>query len=67
LIAPGRHAPRLAMTEELATDNEERFSLGGAAHKSLREGSTAGIRGGEGKTCWAIVSGRRASVMLCER
>jgi hypothetical protein len=32
--------------------NEERFSLGGAAHKSLREDSYAGIRAGERKTCW---------------
>jgi hypothetical protein len=34
-------------------DIEERFSLGGAAHKSLREDSYAGIRAGERKTCWA--------------
>jgi hypothetical protein len=33
-------------------DNEERFSLGGAAHKSLREDSYARIRAGERKTCW---------------
>ena len=29
------------------TQNEERFSLGGAAHRSLRENSSAGIRAGD--------------------
>jgi hypothetical protein len=37
----------------LTADNVERFSLGGAAHGPLREGSVAGIRAGERKTCWA--------------
>jgi hypothetical protein len=33
-------------------DNEERFSLGGAAHEPQREGTVAWVRAGERKTCW---------------
>jgi hypothetical protein len=33
-------------------DNEERFSIGGAAHRSFREGSVVGIRAGNRKTYW---------------
>jgi hypothetical protein len=32
--------------------NEERFSLDGATHGTLREGSAAGDRAGKRKTCW---------------
>jgi hypothetical protein len=34
-------------------DNEERFSLGGAAPRPVRGGSAAGSRAGERKTYWA--------------
>jgi hypothetical protein len=33
-------------------DNVQRFMLAGAAHRPLREGSAAGIRAGEHKTCF---------------
>ena len=33
-------------------DDEERFSLGGAAHEPQREGTAAWVRAGEQKTCW---------------
>jgi hypothetical protein len=33
-------------------DNEERFSVGGAAHVPCREDSEVGIRAGERKTYW---------------
>ena len=36
----------------LAADNEERFSRGGAADGTLGEGSAAGDRAGKRKTCW---------------
>jgi hypothetical protein len=32
-------------------DNVQRFMLAGAANRPLREGSAAGIRAGEHKTC----------------
>jgi hypothetical protein len=35
----------------LPHDNVQRFMLAGAAHRPLREGSAAGIRAGEHKTC----------------
>lgn len=34
--------------------NEERFSLGGATHGTLREGSAAGDRAGKRKTLFVI-------------
>ena len=36
----------------LLLDNVQRFSLGGAAHRTRREGSAAGDRAGKRKTCW---------------
>ncbi len=36
----------------LVPDNVQRFSLGGAAHRTRREGSAAGDRAGKRKTCW---------------
>ena len=36
----------------MAIENVERFSLGGVAHEPQSEGTAAGVRAGERKTCW---------------
>ena len=47
--APDRASPLCLAT---ICDNEERFLLGGAAHRPLRRESIAGLRAGERKTGW---------------
>ena len=39
--------------QDSTLDNEERFSLGGAAHWPLRGGAAVASRAGERKTYWA--------------
>ena len=45
---------RCALAPRRMPHNEERFSLGGAAHEPQREGTAAWVRAGERKTLFVI-------------
>lgn len=50
------------LPRNIVIHNVQRFSLGGAAHRPVRLGSTIGVRAGEGKTCWAKPRPRTAGL-----